>query len=306
MKVSIILPVYNAENSISHILKSLLAQTMKDFEILLINDGSTDQSGIICNEIATKDTRIRVFHKQNEGVSAARQLGLDNANGEYIIHADSDDYVDATMLEEMYNKAKEENADVVISDFFSTTQDGKDTLVKQKPSALDHHSILNDLFQQLHGSCWNKLVKRVCYSKYNIHFPKGLNYCEDLLTWIELYTHPIKTSYLSKAFYHYVQNPSSITRNFTLQKYQMRCDFADKLEKVLPKDIRIAHIENVRIGIFTEAYSFKVLSGMECRKQFYPLIIKAIKNSHSIRWKLGYIFILMRLDKLARIMLNYK
>lgn len=96
------------QKSISRLIESLLSQTLKEFEILLIDDGSTDGTAGICDEYASKHTQlptIKVFHKKNEGVAMARQLGIDNACGEYSIHADTDDWVEPTMLEEMYNKA---------------------------------------------------------------------------------------------------------------------------------------------------------------------------------------------------------
>lgn len=158
MKISVIIPAYNAQKSISRLIESLLSQTLKEFEILLIDDGSTDGTAGICDEYASKHTQlptIKVFHKKNEGVAMARQLGIDNACGEYSIHADTDDWVEPTMLEEMYNKAVEENADVVICDFYAN--DGNmENYIKQQPDALDHISILHGLFQQLHGSCWNQ------------------------------------------------------------------------------------------------------------------------------------------------------
>src|SRR5690606_22590995 len=92
-KVSVIIPVYNTENYLRECLDSILAQTFTDFEVLLINDGSTDSSGKICDEYAEKDSRIKVFHKENGGVSSARNLGLDNAKGEWICFVDSDDEI---------------------------------------------------------------------------------------------------------------------------------------------------------------------------------------------------------------------
>lgn len=113
-KISIIVPVYKAEKYIHKCIDSILAQTFANFEILLINDGSPDKSGKICDEYAKKDKRVRVFHKENGGVSLARQLGNDNATGEYTIHADPDDWIEPNMLEELYAKAVEDDADMEI------------------------------------------------------------------------------------------------------------------------------------------------------------------------------------------------
>ena len=115
--VSIIVPIYKAEKYIRQCLDSILAQTYTKWEAILVNDGSPDNSGKICNEYANKDNRFRVIHQQNGGVSVARQTGLDNVTGNYIIHCDPDDWIDPNMLEDLISKAKEENADMVICDF---------------------------------------------------------------------------------------------------------------------------------------------------------------------------------------------
>ena len=128
-KISIIVPVYKAENYLHRCVDSILTQTFSDFEVLLIDDGSPDKSGYICDEYARKDSRVRVFHKENGGVSSARQCGIDNAYGEYTIHADPDDWVEPTMLEELYAKAMDEDADMVICDYY---EDGKERITLKK------------------------------------------------------------------------------------------------------------------------------------------------------------------------------
>ena len=132
-KVSIIVPVYKAEAYLHRCVDSILAQTFTDFELLLIDDGSPDRSGEICDEYAQKDSRIRVIHKENGGVSSARQRGLDEAVGEYTIHVDSDDWVEPNMLEELYKKAKQDDADIVICDYFNNIGT-KQTICRQCPS----------------------------------------------------------------------------------------------------------------------------------------------------------------------------
>ena len=126
-QISVIVPVYNVEKYLSRCIDSILSQTFTDFELLLIDDGSADSSGKICDEFAMKDERIRVFHKENGGVASARQLGVDEAKGLYSIHADGDDWVEPNMLERMYLKITETGADMVITDYFSD----KDVLIKK-------------------------------------------------------------------------------------------------------------------------------------------------------------------------------
>lgn len=215
-KVSIIVPVYKAEKYINCCIDSILAQTYTDWELLLVDDGSPDRSGEICDEYAKKDNRIRVFHKKNEGVSSARQRGQDEAVGEYTIHVDPDDWVEPTMLEELYAKAKAEDADMVICDYYAD-KGGTQQYVRQMPSKMDNNTVLSELFQQLHGSCCNKLVKRVCYSG-KVRFPKGINCCEDLIWCVQTLMLCSKICYINKAFYHYVMTSSSDSQSKAISK----------------------------------------------------------------------------------------
>jgi len=237
-KVSVIVPVYNAEKYLHRCVDSLLAQSFTDFEVLLVDDGSPDHSGEICDAYARKDSRVKVFHKENGGVSSARQCGLDNAVGEYTIHVDPDDWVKPDMLEELYNKAKEEDADMVICDYYLDGIQRK--YVNQRPSSCDYQKVLYDLmFRKLHGSLWNKLIRRTCYKTYDVRLPKGLDYCEDVITLVQLWKNSIKITYVNKAFYYYDQhiNEHSITRSYTKKTYTMRCLYLDYLKKYLSEEL---------------------------------------------------------------------
>lgn len=210
LKVSVIVAVYNVEKYLCRCLDSLLKQTFEDYEVILIDDGSSDNSGTICDKYAAKDKRIHVIHKTNGGVSSARQCGIDHAQGEYTIHVDPDDWVEPEMLEKLYKKAEEVNADMVICDYYSDFGN-KRIIRKQKPTALDHQTVLKELFQQLHGSCWNKLVSRACYSRFHITFPTEISFCEDLLVCTRLLKHELKIAYLPMAFYHYTHDINQLT-----------------------------------------------------------------------------------------------
>ena len=220
-KISVIVPVYKAEHYLARCVDTLLAQTFDDFEVILVDDGSPDNSGAICDEYALKDKRVRVIHQPNAGVSMARQKGLDNARGEYVIHADPDDWVEPDMLKELYAKAKEEDADMVICDFYGH-YGGKVVYERQQPSSLDHNTVLCDMFKHLFGSCWNKLVRRVCFLKFDIHFSEGVSFCEDLLINSTLLQHNIKVAYLPNAFYHYdcSINSNSLVRKTTYAAFE--------------------------------------------------------------------------------------
>lgn len=211
--ISIICPVYKAERYLSRCIDSILAQTFDNYELILVDDGSPDNSGKICEEYAARDKRIKVIHKVNGGVSSARQTGIDAALGKYTIHIDSDDWVEPTMLEELYQCAYDNDADMVICDYIEHLN-GKTHYCKQKPTSTKPFQVMFDLFQQLHGSCCNKLIKSTCYNNHYISFPKGVNMMEDKLFVIQTCYFMNKIVYLPKAFYHYdLTNTESLTHN---------------------------------------------------------------------------------------------
>ncbi len=215
-KVSIIVPIYKAESNLHRCIDCILAQTLTDWELLLVDDGSPDKSGEICDSYAAQDERIHVFHTKNGGVSSARQKGQDAAVGEFTIHVDPDDWIEPTMLSELYAKAIMENSDMVICDYYAD-YGNKKKRIKQRPSRNDSFTVLHELFLQLHGSCCNKLVRRVCYSG-KVRFPDGINCCEDLIWCVQVLLHNPKISYLEKAFYHYIITDSEGSQSNSISK----------------------------------------------------------------------------------------
>lgn len=234
-KISVIVPVYKAEKYIHRCIDSLLAQTFKNFELLLIDDGSPDNSGKICDGYARIDSRVRVFHKENGGVSSARQFGLEYAVGDYVIHADPDDWVECNMLEAMYAKAIEEDADMVISDYYIDEQDEHryvDQYISDTNSILLLESILG---QRLHSACWNKLVRKHLFDQYDIHFPEGLSRWEDMWVTCSLLMHNIKVSYIPEAFYHYdlSENSNSLVKIVTRSGVESQIRFCEYFDSLL-------------------------------------------------------------------------
>lgn len=211
--ISIVVPIFNMENLMCKCIDSLLSQTFKDFELLLVDDGSKDGSPSICDEYALKDKRVKVFHKPNGGLSDARNYGLKYAQGEYSIFADPDDWVSPKGLDILYAKAVETNADVVLCDIFYEDNYTRH-YTKLEPSALDHNTVLSELFDKLQGFTVNKLIRTSLYKKYGINYPKGIYGCEDEYTMASLLMHDIKIDYAPIAFYHYMYNPNSLTRHY--------------------------------------------------------------------------------------------
>lgn len=210
------MPVYKAERYLSRCVNSILKQTFSDFELILIDDGSPDNSGKICDEYALKDKRIIVIHQENQGVSAARQKGLDTATGEFAIHADPDDWVEPDWLETLYTEAIRAKADMVICDFERIYRD-KNINYSQKPTSLKNEDILEDLIsERIWGPCWNKLVRRICFQKYTVSFNPEMNLWEDLYVNCLLLTKGIKVSYVARTLYHY----DSFTNNDSIVRFR--------------------------------------------------------------------------------------
>lgn len=302
-QISIITPVYNAEKYLKRCIDSILKQTYTNFELLLINDGSTDSSPQICGEYAKMDNRIHVFHKKNGGVASARQLGTDNAKGEYLIHVDADDWIEPTMLSQLYDKACESGADVVLCDYYVNSPT-EQIYISQKPTDETAKGVLREMFQRLHGSLCNKLAKRACYKEHNVHFISGIDYCEDVLIWVQLLQHNIKLVYLPQAFYHYRMTPTSITHNITRKSYDMRIKYRDALSQLLrlpdAKDI----IESVSFNIFTEAFVHNVLTQEEI-KQGLKQYKKQVYKVKSPKWKLGFLLLAWGFSNTAHKLIHY-
>ena len=204
-KVSIIVPVYNVEDYIKKCLDSLLNQTLKDIEIIIVNDGSKDNSEKIIKEYEKNNPeKIVYIKKENGGLSDARNYGLPYAKGEYIAFLDSDDYVELDMYEKMYELAKKENSDMVECDFYWEYPN------KTKVDIGEKYSNQKERLQKARVVAWNKLIKRSILEEAKIRFPKGFRY-EDVEFTYKLIPYLNKVSFVKEPFIHYIQRENSIS-----------------------------------------------------------------------------------------------
>ena len=231
VSVSVIVPVYNAERYLERCVNSIFAQTFTDYELILVDDGSTDASGRMCDDYARSNPQVRVFHQTNQGVSAARQAGLNTAAGQYVIFADPDDWVEPTMLEELYEVAIKNDADVVICDFWINSSESEGDRKYQNLRALSPDSVLRQLISgELHGFTWNKLYRSSCLKKHHVAFPQGINYSEDLWFNCKLFLNQdVRVAYLRKPFYHYdyYTNTSGLSRKLTARSVKDYLSFVE-------------------------------------------------------------------------------
>lgn len=235
--ISIIVPVYNTEKYLDQCIQSVLAQTYTNWELLLIDDGSTDSSGAICDKYAAEDSRIRVFHKINEGISTTRNYGISHILGEYVIHVDSDDWIEPEMLQDMHRAIRDSKADMVICDYYEEYHSTQTIRrIEQRPSDNDAQTVLMEMFQHLHGSCCNKLIRSRCYKEFDLQYPHDLNMGEDLYAMVTLLQHPIKITYLAQAYYHYIkdENENSLVQSTNLAILKERMRRFDNLTKNHP------------------------------------------------------------------------
>lgn len=210
--VSVVVPIYKVEKYLHQCVDSIIAQTYSNLEIILVDDGSPDQCPGICDEYATLDSRIKVIHKANGGLSDARNAGTALASGEYIIYIDSDDWVRKDYVEKLVKMAIEQHAEMVIcgSQNVSTRKDPTTAVSEYNKSTFTQKEALETLLYQ-HGmdtSAWGRIVKTEIAKKHL--FPKGLLF-EDLATIYKYILECDKIACINEPMYFYYQNPTSIT-----------------------------------------------------------------------------------------------
>jgi glycosyltransferase involved in cell wall biosynthesis len=208
--LSIIVPVYNSEKTITQCLDSILAQTFQNFECILVNDGSTDKSPAICDEYAQKDNRIKVLHKPNEGVSAARNDGIKVACGEYIAFVDSDDTIHTEMYEHLYNNIITRNCDVICCGF---TYKNKNYLLSNEYYQGSRPGIIYALDNaDLFGVVWNKLYKSKIIKENDIKFPHGCSFGEDFIFSLKYFSFINNAYCIGEIFYFHTDYDTSLTK----------------------------------------------------------------------------------------------
>lgn len=215
-KVSVIVPFYKVAPFVERCTRSLMEQTLDDVEFIFVDDASPDESRAIIEKVVAEYERnvILLTHPQNQGLPAARNTGLAQAHGGFICHCDSDDYLEPTMLEEMYKTALEENADYVYCDFFLDF--GTSRRYMQTPDYASPEQMIKEGFLagQMKYNVWNKLLSRELYA-HAIQFPAGHGMGEDM-TLIALATQAQKVARVPKALYHYMKtNTGAFTNTFS-------------------------------------------------------------------------------------------
>lgn len=292
--ISIIVPVYNVEKHIKKCLDSIVNQTYKDLEIILVDDGSPDSSGAICDEYAKNDSRIKVIHKENGGQSSARNMGLDLASGEYVGFVDSDDTIELDAYEKLYNAIS--GVDIAIGGHNEVKENEVKTCASKIKKDLNEEELWQEIFGRLNNATWNKLYRRDLIKdiRFDLHFMHG----EDLIFNI-LYLEKAKTGrIINEPIYNYFKRGDSITTGKFTRRKLLEIDSKDEalrlVKQIYPKMEKVAqkYCFRARMNISRNIYKAKQQTNYvnelsEYRKYLlknYNIVKAQLKNKEKIEF----------------------
>ena len=280
--ISVIVPIYKVENYLEKCVQSIIEQTYQNLEIILVDDGSPDNCPKLCDDLAKKDDRIKVIHKQNGGLSSARNAGIDVAQGEYIGFVDSDDYIEPQMYELLYNAIEKNNCKLSVCNINYVFENGK-TIVKVKNSVdefFDFNQAIVEMntFRLFDMGAWSKLYHRDLFE--DMRFPVG-KFSEDFFIMYKIFEKANGIAYVSTPCYNYLQRQNSITKNKKINE-----DFIEAAKSQM--EYLDAKYEDLKVLSHTAyasaqltVYDFYIKNGVKCPKEKikgYKSIIKENKE----------------------------
>lgn len=289
IKVSIILPIYNAEKSLKKCLKSILNQSLKEIEVICVNDGSKDNSINILNYFKEEDSRIIVIDKCNEGASKARNVAIERSSGEYCLNVDSDDWLEEDYLEAVYTFAKQNNLDMLITDL-NFDYPNKTRIVQDLK--IDNEKIITGreyikLFFKINpiGFTQNKLIKTDLYKNNKFTYNENIFLCEDMELIGKMIYYAERVGKLNKAFYHYIQDGNNGSQKVKLKNLTDRMEcynnlidyYNEKKEDEIKKDI-ISERDITLISELIEKDFYKLEGYNEVLEEINNLVRESKKN----------------------------
>ena len=277
MKVSVIIAAYNIEEYIERCIESVINQSEIEIEIIIVNDGSTDNTLNIIKKMSDLDERIIIINQKNQGLVEARKRGLKNANGKFILFLDGDDWLENNCVEELYKTAIDKNADVVLYNAYKAYEDKTETFNTFNKNLIDDikkNPIKNLLLDNISPTIWSKFIKRSFIEENNIKFPENISYAEDLATVSNIFINNPKIVFNENRLYNYYHRDNSISNKVS--------------SKVLEVDNAIQFIEDKLVESNSydenkEEFEFTVFRHMLISKilrinQLYPERKKVFKQ----------------------------
>lgn len=254
--ISIIVPVYNASKYLRECIESILVQSYHNFELILVDDGSKDNSLEICQSYIARDSRIIVFHQENAGVSAARNAGLSLARGEYFCFVDSDDSVEPDMIEKLYNSIIKANADLSICGFKNISSKGVTTKQAVKEEIIGEveiaHFVVEHYLEWLVSSPCGKMYKNIQYptKKFDVNISLG----EDLKFNVQYFEHIEKIVIIEDCLYRYMDAEGSLTKTYRNGNYEAICNIYETTIQYLQRtngSIDVFNLKKVNYKLFS-------------------------------------------------------
>lgn len=283
--VSIIVPIFKVEKYLKRCIDSILNQTYRNIEIILIDDGSPDNCGKIADEYALKDKRIKVIHQKNMGLSEARNRGIEISKGEYIGFVDSDDYIEPTMFQDLYNAIIDNDADISICNFYVISNKRKVAKNNFKRRNFNKIEALKGVLldKDIQSYAWNKLYKRELFE--NIKYPIGKKY-EDIGTTFYLFEKSNKIAYIEKPEYNYLNREDSIVFNYNEQTIMDYTDIIIERYKYVDnkyeqlKKYNFYYLAKTLITAFNDAESLNKINNSLMKKieELYSIVKKDIQK----------------------------
>lgn len=296
--ISIIVPVYKSEKYLSKCVDSILAQTLKNFELILVDDGSPDGSGKLCDDYALKDVRVLVIHQENAGASAARNAGLEIARGEWIGFVDSDDWIEPETYETALHAALENNVDLIQWGIYI---DVADCEVKKKKYRRGFFSSESDA-TYLEPSMCHKLVSKKLICDKQLRFPERVTLSEDRYFAFLCYLYSERSYALENCFYHYRMNQSSSTHNMTEKNIQDEISVVRLLEDAVVNIGKSSEWESIMIEqkLAVKNHCLLLLRKPSCKlwRETFKEINKQVLKYGGVK-KILYFFILVHFDFLV-------
>lgn len=319
--ISVLVPVYNAENYLKELMEQVRQQTLANWEMIIVNDGSTDKSSEICEQLASLDARIRVIHQSNQGVSATRNKLLQKARGAYLAFIDADDRFDKHFLEKLVYQIQTTDADLVVS-CYNEIKEVNGEIVQQVEKLfyisdyLDvidmSECIMSFINSGLFNPLWNKLYKRKIVDECQITFPEQLITGEDFIFNLEYFKHIQKVSFINETLYDYIRRQNnSITYQYVEKMYEKGLEIHEQLEQFLKqmnyytKQNELILMENHLGGVFS---AWLNLYHEDCNLKYKDKRkeIKAILNRDYVQLCAKEVQSTNKLIKITKILISIK
>ncbi len=283
-KISVILPVYNVEQYIAKSIHSVLNQSYIDFELIVVIDGSKDNSEVIAREFEKTDLRVKVYTKPNGGLSDARNYGLNMATGEFIYFLDSDDWIEPNLLEDNIKMLEDKNLDFIVFGFYQDNVDSNEQLIENIPHIPENNEWINSepiyftpYMLNILGYAWNKIYRKGYLDKHQIKFTIGVSLVEDILFNAKVYQYADRIVFNRQAYVHYIQRPvTTLTKQFHEQSFE----WVKLKHKALQDFLDAWSFDNTQ-----EILASNLIGGL----RYCVLNLFRYKNQFNFRQKVSYI-----------------